>query len=628
MDQAVTKIGKYDVVAVLGQGAMGVVYKGFDPMIKRHVAIKIINLQDSENSSDYNRQRFKREAQSAGNLNHANIVGIYEYGEENGQAYLVMEYVDGETLGQRMASGDHLTTEDAVRITTRILDALAQAHAVGVVHRDIKPANIILSKSGEVKVADFGIARVESSELTQAGMVLGTPRYMSPEQLMGQEVDPRSDIFSAGVVLYEMLSGEKAFSGPTMASVIYKVINDELPPPSRFRSTVSPEFDAVVASACAKNADTRFQSVQSFKEAILAAFHQGQNGDSPGRPGAMATGPEKIPATPVTQTAAPKKGRSARGKRRIAMAAMLCLFAIAAMAIYLLFSATDEKKVAVPFNPGETIKDCQTCPELVVLPSGEFMQGAGPGESNTASSEEPQHLVTIGYPLAVGKYEITRGQFERFVAATGYQTDGCEVYDGQWQRQTGSNWRSPGFQQDDSHPVTCVSWQDAQEYTRWLSRVTQKKYRLLSASEWEYAARAGFAGADGWISDNTEACRSANVADQSAEENYPGWQVFDCRDDYVHTAPVGAFAPNAYGLYDMAGNLFEWVTDCWNSDYGGAPTDGSAWTDGNCSRRVLRGGSWYSRPDYLRVAFRNRFDKAHRSSSFGFRVARELIPAD
>ena len=187
--------------------------------------------------------------------------------------------------------------------------------------------------------------------------------------------------------------------------------------------------------------------------------------------------------------------------------------------------------------------------------------------------------------------------------------EGCEVYDGKWRRQADSNWRSPGYEQDGSHPVTCISWQDAREYTRWLSRETQQTYRLLSASEWEYVARAGNSSVNVWGADNATACRSANVADHSAEEKYPGWQVFDCRDNYVHTAPVGTFTPNTFGLYDMAGNLFEWVADCWNSDYRGAPTDGTAWASGNCSRRVLRGGSWYSRPDYLRddlrAIFRN-----------------------
>ena len=192
-----------------------------------------------------------------------------------------------------------------------------QAHAIGVVHRDIKPANIMLSNSGEVKVADFGIARVESSELTQAGTVLGTPRYMSPEQLIGQDVDQRSDIFSAGVVLYEMLSGEKAFSGHEIASVIYKVINDELPPPSQFRSTVSPGLDNVVARACAKNAEARFQSVQEFSEAIVAAWHQHQNGDGQGETRVLATGPKKsdpVLAGKAAQTIVPKKERSPKGE--------------------------------------------------------------------------------------------------------------------------------------------------------------------------------------------------------------------------------------------------------------------------------------------------------------------------
>ena len=186
----------------------------------------------------------------------------------------------------------------------------------------------------------------------------------------------------------------------------------------------------------------------------------------------------------------------------------------------------------------------------------------------------------------------------------------------------GRSWRSPGYEQDDSHPVTCISWNDAQSYLHWLADKTGRKYRLLSASEWEYAARAGIANNAATAVDPTRICESANVADLTTGATYPGWAHFDCKDNFIHTAPVGSFQANAFGIYDMIGNVFEWVTDCWNDTYAQAPLDGSAWMDGDCGQRVLRGGSWFTPPRYVRAAFRNRFDADYRGSSFGFRVAR------
>jgi formylglycine-generating enzyme required for sulfatase activity len=231
-------------------------------------------------------------------------------------------------------------------------------------------------------------------------------------------------------------------------------------------------------------------------------------------------------------------------------------------------------------------------------------------------------LVAIDYALAVSRYEITKAQFARFADETGHEGAGCQIYDGSWRPDDKRNWQAPGFEQDDTHPVTCISWNDAQTYLRWLADKTGRKYRLLSASEWEYAARAGIANNGTTVVDPTRVCESANVADRSTIATYPGWDIFDCRDDFVHTAPVGSFQANAFGLHDMIGNVFEWVTDCWNDSYEKAPLDGSAWKEGDCSRRVLRGGSWFTPPGYVRASFRNRFDPNYRSSSFGFRVAR------
>ena len=223
MDANQEKIGKYEIVAPLGKGAMGVVYKAFDPMIKRFVALKTIHLGFIEPPDDDIAQRFSREAQAAGNLNHQNIVGIYEFGEDAGRAFIAMQYVEGQTLVDMLKQKHRFSLADIKLILSSVLSALDYSHRMGVIHRDIKPGNIMLDSTGTVKVMDFGIARIESSELTQTGTIIGTPGYMSPEQLQGEPIDLRSDIYSAGIVLYEMLTGERAFTGSSFASVIYKV---------------------------------------------------------------------------------------------------------------------------------------------------------------------------------------------------------------------------------------------------------------------------------------------------------------------------------------------------------------------------------------------------------------------
>lgn len=266
-----TKLGKYDIRRELGQGAMGVVYEGFDPMIGRRVALKTVK-RDQLESTEANEilARFRREAQAAGRMTHPNIVAIYEYGEDQnagGIAFIAMEFVEGRELKDYFDCEERFPLPEIVRIMGQLLDALDYSHRQGVVHRDIKPANIILLADGTVKVADFGIARIESSNLTQAGSVLGTPSYMSPEQFMGQTVDGRSDLFSAGVVLYQFLTGEKPFTG-ALTTIMHKVLKEEPPAPSVLNVQVPRLFDAIVRRALAKRPDERFQTAREFAAAL------------------------------------------------------------------------------------------------------------------------------------------------------------------------------------------------------------------------------------------------------------------------------------------------------------------------------------------------------------------------
>jgi len=274
------KLGKYEVRRELGRGAMGVVYEGFDPGIGRRVALKTVRKDQLERDEAQELlSRFKREAQAAGRLNHPNIVAIYEYGEDEGTAFIAMEYVEGRELKDYFDKSEVFPLNEVGRLMGELLSALGHAHEKGIVHRDIKPANIFILNDGRVKVGDFGIARIESSNLTQAGSVLGTPAYMSPEQFMGQTVDGRSDLFSAGVLLYQFLTGEKPFTGQ-LTTIMHKVLKEEPIAPSELNVQVPRQFDALVRKALAKRPDERFQSAPAFAAALQAALQAGPGEDA------------------------------------------------------------------------------------------------------------------------------------------------------------------------------------------------------------------------------------------------------------------------------------------------------------------------------------------------------------
>ena len=276
------RLGKYEIQSVLGKGAMGLVYKAFDPHIERTVAIKTVrkDITEPELALQFT-ARFRNEAKAAGRLNHPNIVGVYEYGEDDAVAFIAMEYVDGTGLGEYLNRKTRFEFSQTCGITAQLLRALEFAHDRGVVHRDIKPANLILTLKGVLKVADFGIARIDTSDLTLAGTVLGTPSYMSPEQCLGKPSDPRSDLFSAGVVFYELLTGHKPFTG-TADTIMYQICNVEpLPPSQRAQGTLPQCIDALVARSLAKAPEARFQSARDFHQALqAAAYSVGATGTS------------------------------------------------------------------------------------------------------------------------------------------------------------------------------------------------------------------------------------------------------------------------------------------------------------------------------------------------------------
>jgi eukaryotic-like serine/threonine-protein kinase len=267
-------LGRYQVEKELGKGAMGVVYLGKDPKIGRVVAIKTMALSQEFEADELVevKERFFREAETAGRLSHTNIVTIYDAGEEHDLCYIAMELLKGKDLMPFTKSGATLPVGKVISIVARVADALGYAHKQNVVHRDVKPANIMYEPGSDVvKVTDFGIARITDSSKTKTGMVLGTPSYMSPEQLQGKKIDGRSDLFSLAVTLYQLSSGRLPFEGDSMAQLMYRIANEHAPDILQYNPSLPPAFVAFLDKALSKDAEQRYQTGEEFAAALRAS---------------------------------------------------------------------------------------------------------------------------------------------------------------------------------------------------------------------------------------------------------------------------------------------------------------------------------------------------------------------
>jgi len=267
----ISKLGRYELRRILGKGAMGVVYEGFDPNLSRRVAIKTIRKSvalDPETERTYS-ARFTQEAKAVARLNHPHIVQVYDFGMQEDVAYLVMEFIEGRELRGFFEAKEKFSPEEAVRIMGELLDALDYAHEMGVIHRDVKPANVMLDSRRRAKLADFGVARIQdSAQRSSADTMVGTPAFMSPEQIAGKKIDRRTDIFSAGTILYHLLTGEQPFKGEGAWTVAKAIMQDDPPPPSRVAPSLRSAFDAVIQRALAKNPAERFATAKDFSVAL------------------------------------------------------------------------------------------------------------------------------------------------------------------------------------------------------------------------------------------------------------------------------------------------------------------------------------------------------------------------
>jgi eukaryotic-like serine/threonine-protein kinase len=295
----IPSLGRYKIVSEIGQGAMGTVYKAVDPIIDRTVAIKTINLNLSKQELEEYEARFQQEIKAAGRLNHPNIVTIYDVGKTESVAYMAMEFLEGMELKDIIASGRLPPAEQAVDIIAQVADGLWFAHQQDIVHRDVKPSNIMVMKGGTAKITDFGIARLPNAAVkTMTGLILGSPRYMSPEQVIGKTIDARSDVFSLGVVLYESLTGQAPFDGDNVNAIMYATVNASPSPPSSLMRAIPPMLDLIVAKALAKSLDERYQTIKEFADDLREVKRQLD---------------ANRPATALKATSAPVSARPAMG---------------------------------------------------------------------------------------------------------------------------------------------------------------------------------------------------------------------------------------------------------------------------------------------------------------------------
>jgi formylglycine-generating enzyme required for sulfatase activity/predicted Ser/Thr protein kinase len=744
------RLGQYEVREVVGRGGMGVVLKANDTKLNRIVAVKVLGPELASNAAA--RKRFVREAQAAAAVSHQHVVTIYAV-EEDQLPYLAMEFIDGQSLHEKIDRQGQLQLREILRIGQQMAAGLAAAHAQGIIHRDIKPANILLENGIErVRITDFGLARaVDDVEITRPGEVAGTPQFMSPEQALGQRVDPRSDLFSLGSVLYTMCTGRPPFRADTTVAVLRRICDDTARPIREVNPDVPEWLVEIVERLLAKQPDDRLQTAAEVAELLgrhLAHVQDAGSTPFPGRlaaaerrPGGRArrrrfwlaaalilvtlvgslglteatgvtrltasvirvvtgegtlvievddpqvsitidgddlvitgAGPQEVRLKPGQyQVRAAKDGQVVkqelvtiqRGGQQVIRVALEPPVPAPAVGFLPLRTGPAPPPAIAPFDPATARNHQQAWAEhlgvpvevansigmkLVLIPAGEFEMGASQEEIDRfvhEAEEEgmhlnliaalrgagPQHRVKLTRPYQISAHEVTVGEFKQFVDATGFQTQaekdgrGGAVWDTEargWRQVGHLTWRNPGFSQDPNHPVVMVTWHEANAFCSWLSAKEGKTYRLPTDAQWEYACRAGTTTT--WYAGNDEKDlpRIANIADESLKKQFPGAAAAAWDDGFAFTGPVGHFEPNAFGLYDMLGNVFEWCRDWYDPNYyaTSAQEDPTGPTSG--SKRVLRGGGWCLTAFNSRCGGHDAHEHPLRQSQYeGFRVVCE-----
>ena len=645
-----TRIEEYEIRQVLGQGGFGITYLAEDIHLGKRVAVKEYLPRDfatrgvgstvtpisSAEAADYRwgLDRFLDEGRALARFEHPHLNKVHRFFKANETAYLVLEYIEGETLSAVLQREGRLSQAQVKRLLGEVLSGLEEVHGAGYVHRDLTPSNLMLRREdGSVVVLDFGTARQVVGQRSKSLTSILTAGYAPIEQYAAKagKVGPWSDLYALGMVAYRCVSGlgDGELPDAVTRSRAARRGSGELEPAASIgQGRYDGRLLRAIDWAIQVEEEDRPQSIGEWRRALPPLDAQEQ-------PAPARSSPPSVPAPERSIADAERPAPSLL--RWAATAAGAALVVTLVGGAYWLGQQTSQPSSGsaegvtststVEPQPGEVFHDCPTCPELVVVPAGSYQMGSPAHEVARHDDEGPVHRVRIANPFAVGVYEVTVGEYGRFVETTSYEgEEECYMYTGVNFEKV--SWRDPGFRQTERDPVVCVSWEDAQAYAAWLSEETGQGYRLLSEAEWEYVARAG----------TTTPFHFGETISPS-QANYDGGYYDESDDDYYYgggyrsgygpgqhgeqTMPVGSFEANAFGLYDVHGNVWEWVQDCWHENYNGAPSDGRAWETGDCRRRVWRGGSWEDGPWMLRSA--KRFSSRVKLRDFiGFRIARSL----
>ena len=624
------RLHQYRIESVLGAGGFGITYMAVHEALRTRAAIKeyfpvewsyrdrdevnvLANTQGDLPTSDagedacytWGLERFLTEAQTLAQVNHPGVVKVRDFFEANGTAYIVMDYEDGEPLSQLLQREKTLPEMPVRRLIEDVLPALDAVHTRGYLHRDIKPANLYRRSDGRTILIDFGAARQALGRRSKSVTSVFSPGYSPIEQYLvdGKGYGPWTDIYALGTVLYHCVTGAAPIEAPA------RVLEDPLQPAEELAAGhYNPALLRLIDRAMAVRPEKRFQTVAqmraAFEEPLANDDERTVKLELPLRPELHRSG-EKPRLAAVgelihaSRKASPPSLFQRLGQHwRMMSGLALAVLVAGGIVIWIMQAPVEQPPIEQPLpvkptggippthpQPGQVYTDPTTGMELVWIAPGCFNMGSPETEQDRSANEAPHQVCPKGFWM--GKTEVTNAQYRQF--ESGHDSGAYESH----------NLNAP------DQPAVRISWQEAIAYAEWLSGQTGLRYRLPTEAEWEYAARAGRTDSRYWGDDPKQACRYANIYDETARKAKPlNWDNYPCQDGQVAAAPVGQYAANTFGLHDLLGNVAEWTCSEYDSAYAGGETrcaDPQATASG---RRVLRGGSWSDYPGLVRFAYR------------------------
>ncbi|MFQ5921840.1 MAG: bifunctional serine/threonine-protein kinase/formylglycine-generating enzyme family protein [Anaerolineales bacterium] len=650
------QLGRYRVVGPLGEGGMAAVYRAYEPGLDRYVALKVLPRHFA--SDPQFTGRFQQEAKVIAKLQHLHILPVYDFGQEDDYTFIVMPFIKTGTLAD-VLDDRPLPLQELLRIVGQVGDALGYAHDEGIVHRDVKPTNILLDDRGNCLLTDFGIAKIVEAtvQFTQSGAIIGTPAYMSPEQILGEPLDGRSDLYSLGIILFEMATGRQPYRAETPPAIFVKHLHDPLPMPRSINPDLPEAVERVILKTLAKEPTDRYEDastmVQALREAVsepsrpkveapevdlsLAPTIEEEPEDLEEREAAEVEADELVPAPVPAPSGWRERLPSIRTLGLVLGGAVVLVTLVAilsgtvgepegprpisqgddlATAMEVLETSVPapirlpetEAPATIPPQPRPAAGSTKISPvdgmQMQFIPAGDFSMGANPADPDASANEKPQHDVFLD-AYWIDQTEVTNRMYRLCMNA-----GACAPP----QRRT--EFDNPDLS---DHPIVWVIWRDAEQYCEWGGR------RLPTEAEWEKAARGIGDRAFPWGSAAIAGHR-LNFADRNLGEP---WADQTVDDGHEYTAPVGSYPAGAspFDVLDMAGNVWEWVRDWYDPQYyldsvsenpagpGSSPT----------GSHPVRGGSFLGDARNVRATYRYGYSPETAAADLGFRCAMNAL---